>query len=429
MFLFFTQLIGRMVMDRHGHMVGRVHDLTTQFDGIYPPITGLILTTGVLRRHYAVVPWEHVQSNRYNGRVAFQLKDAADELTWSFDAPPATESTIARTILDEQIVDVYNRKVVRVNDVHLLEVESAYRIAHVDVGMRGIVRRLGWQPVVDRAVRLLRPHAVYLTRESLIAWKYVQQLTVHPVKGTIPLALAESELRDIPPADLGEMLVELDPYQRVALFKALEIPVQSQILGELDARFRRELLAELDLQSAVAVLERMPPDEATDTLQDMPRAEVTRLMGAVSVRTAQTLAALLPHHEDSAGGLMTPHCVRVPETATVGEAIALIKAQNEAATFYYVYVVDPQGRLVGVVSFRELLFTTNEVPIRDCMEERPVTVGVHDSAKSVAFTMDKYNFLAIPVVGDDDTLLGIITVDDTLAYAVATAWGDKSGMM
>lgn len=430
MFVYFTQLLGRMVVDRQGRMIGRVCDLAASFEGMYPPITGMLIANGWLRKHYSLVPWEQVQSNRYQGRTVFQLKLAADAVVWSSTVPPATETTLSRTILDEQVVDIYNRKVVRVNDIHLLEVETDYRVAHVDVGLRGIVRRLGWQPVLDRCVRACHPQARYLTHDSLIAWKYIQALTVHPVKGTIPLALAEADLHDIPPADLSEILISLDPYQRVALFKSLDAPTQGEILAELDTRYQRELLAELDLRSAVDVLERMPPDEATDVLQEMPHGEVSRLLAAVSVRTAQTLTALLPHHEDSAGGLMTTQFIRLRDQVTVGEAIEQIKAMTHVAeTIYSAYVVNADGRLVGVTSFRSLLFEPNARPIRDCMDERPVSVRVTDRAKEVAFIMEKYNFLAVPVLDDADALVGIVTVDDILRYVIETAWGTKTGLL
>ncbi|MBI2343764.1 MAG: magnesium transporter [Deltaproteobacteria bacterium] len=430
MFLFYTQLQKRDVIDRHGRWIGWPHDFLINFDGTYPPVTGLIIRTGRLRRQYVVVPWSQIHMTTVHRQEAFQVRLPLESLVFTRHPPIPAEPTLRRNILDQQVVDTYNRKVVRVNDVHLLRVNSSFRIAHVDVGLRGMIRRLGWEKPVDWALHLVHPHARYLTRDGFIAWKYVQPLTINPVVGTIPLAVSQAELDKIPPADLSDILVELDPYQRVALFKSLDSEMQGEILGELEQRFQRELISELDIKTAVDVLERMPADEATDILQEVPRRDRERILGAMSVRKANKLSELLVHEEDSAGGLMTTELIRLQVTCTVGEAIERIKAMHGIAeTLYYTYVVDDQQHLEGVASFRTLLVEPLDRPITEIMGERPIAVRVNDSAKAVAFILDKYNLFAVPVIDDQGILQGIVTVDDILSIAIDAAWGEKSGLM
>lgn len=430
MFNFFTQIMNWDVIDKHGRYVGWPFDLTVDFNGAYPPVTGLTVQRGRFKKEYALFPWNQIHIVKNKNEEVLQLRVSLESIKYSTVIPNIAESTIRRNILDQQVVDTYNRKVVRVNDVHMLRVDSSFRLAHVDVGMRGMVRRLGWESVIDKFLRLFNPHSRYLSREGFIAWKYVQPLAVNPIVGKIPLSVAQSELDNIPPADLSEILEELDILHRTALFKSLDADIQGEILGELDERMRKELIAELDLKTAARVLEIMPADEVTDILQDLPRSERTRFLGSLSSRKAQKLSELLAHHEDSAGGHMTTEFIRLPQSLTVQEAIARIKEQgNVAETVYYAFIVDDERKLQGVVTFRTLLIEPLDAPIAEVMTERPIAVNVNDSAKEVAFVLDKYNLFAVPVVDAENVLQGIITVDDILSLVIEEAWGEKSGLM
>lgn len=430
MFLFFTELHKWDVIDRHGRWIGWPEDLCLDLQGAYPPVTGLVVRSGRVQKRYAVVPWEKVCTAQYEGHTALQIRVSLETLIFAKGRPAISEPTVRRNVLDQQVVDIYNRKVVRVNDVHLLQVDSHFRIAHVDVGLRGMMRRLGWERLVDRVMRWVHPHAHYLTREGFIGWKYVQPLTINPAKGTIPIAVSHKDIAAIPPADLSEILEALDPYQRVALFRSLDAPTKAEILGELDERFVKELIAELDTKTAVAVLDVMPADEATDLLQYVSRRDVRRLLEAMGSRRAQKLSELLAHEEDAAGGLMTTEVIRLPIEATVRDAIEQIKTMSGVAeTIYYAYVVDTEQRLQGVVDFRTLLVESMEKPLKEIMNPRPIAVQLDDSAKEVAFVLEKYNFVAVPVVDEDNGLRGIITVDDVLSIVIEKAYGDKSGLM
>lgn len=430
MFIFYTELSKRDVIDRHGRWAGWPADFLCTMEGPYPALSGLVVRIGRVRRRYALVPWSQVHGGTYQGRPAFQLRVPLESLAYTRETPPHSESSLRHHILDQQVVDVYHRRVVRVNDVHLLQVNGDFRIAHVDVGLRGMVRRLGWEKWMDRLMRVVHPHSRYLTREGFIAWKYVQPLQINPTAGTLAITVAQDDIKAIPPADLSEMLVELDPYQRVALFKSLDPQIQGEILGELDQRFRAELIAELDTKTAVAVLERMPPDEATDVLQSVPRRDADRFLGEMGSSQAQKLSQLLAHHHNTAGGLMTTNFITLPTGSTVNEAIERIKSLTGVAeTIYYAYVVDEAGKLEGVVNFRALLVEPMERPIKEIMDARPATVRVTDSAKEVAFLLDKYNFFAIPVLDERGVLQGIITMDDVLSLVIQAAWGEKSGIM
>ncbi|MBI2346265.1 MAG: magnesium transporter [Deltaproteobacteria bacterium] len=432
MFIYFTELVSHGVYDRHHRWVGRPYDFCIRPRDAYPPTTALLLRRGRWRPSFAHIPWDQVQLIRGNGRQrpAFQLKIALEQLVFQPAEVFAAEFRLRRHVLDQQVVDTFNRKVVRVNDVHLLRVDNDLRVAHVDVGLRGIIRRLGWAPAIDRFVRWFFPNAAYLTHEGFIGWKYIQPLATAPERGTLPLTVPQEELRRIPPADLSEILLDLDPYQRVALFTALDAPMQGNILSEMDLKMQKELIAELDTRTGVEVFERMPEDKAADLLQVLSRREADRILTMMTSRKAKKLSRLLAHKSRSAGGLMTTEFITLPASFTVAEAIEQIKAMTgKAETVYYTYVTDAEQRLEGTVTFRELLVADPQQSITAVMAARPIAVHVNASAKEVAYVLDKYNLFAVPVIDDERVIQGMITIDDVLSLVISETWGKKTGLL
>lgn len=427
MFLFFTEAIKKGIVDKNSRWIGYPCDfLVAPLGDAYPKLSAIIISEGGIFKRYAVIPWESVQ--RTNEQ--FHIKISHEQLEFKKEYFNEPQTTVRQHILDQQVVDTYNRKVVRVNDVHFLKVDNDLHIAHVDIGLRGMVRRLGWQHFIDFGVHLINPHAKYLTHESFLAWKFVQPLSVNPDKGTIQLNVSQSQIKSIPPPDLSQILLELDLYQRAALFRSLDIETQVGIITEMDIKQQKDLLHELDARTSSALFEHMPPDEAADLLGELSRRDADRILTHVGSKKSKKLSTLLAHKSRSAGGLMTTEFITLSNTMTVDDAIKHIKQlQTSAETIYYAFVVDQNNRLEGVVTFKHLLTEPPDRKIIDVMQSKPVSVHVDDSAKEVAYIIDKYNLMAIPVIDHERVLQGIITIDDILSLVIAETWGKKTGLL
>lgn len=426
MFVYFTDLISKDVFDRHGLWLGRPCDFLTELGEPYPPLTAVVISRGKIRKKYCVIPWDQVQQKNAHWIVRTQIESLNYQPEYKRNGYISTK----KDILDQQVVDTFNRKVVRVNDIHFLRVENKLRIAHVDVGLRGLIRRMGWEKIVDSIVRFISPHSTYLCKETLISWKFVQPLTVHPLRGTIQLNVDQGQIKSIPSPDMSEMLVEIDPYVRLALFKSLDRETQIEALSEMDLKQQKELISDLEPKMAVEIIEKMPPDEATDLLGSLSRRHADRLISMMSGRSAKKLSRLISLKADSAGGLMTTEFVTLSDGMTVKEAIDYIKEVNKKVeTIYYAYVLDADSRLIGVVTFKHLLFEDNEKRIADVMIRKPVSININASAKEVAYIIDKYNLVAIPVVDDAQVMQGIITIDDILSVVISETWGKKRGLL
>lgn len=427
MFIFFTEIVRKDVVDRHGRWVGNPCDLVVRFDESYPRAVSLIASRGFLQKTYSIIPWKDVHQTT-NG---FQLKVAIETLITQKSYRDTDFATLRSAVLDQQVVDTLNRKVVRVNDLHFLRVDNDLRLAHVDIGLRGLVRRLGWERIIDGVVRFLYRHASYLTNEAFISWKYVQPLSIQATTGKVQLTVEMEQLKSIPPPDISTMLMELDPYERAALLKTFDVGTQVDIITELELKWQKDLIEELDAHTAVALFERMPADEATDLLAALAKRDSERILGLLSPKKSRELTELSVHEADSAGGLMTTEYIALKEDMTVGEAIDHIRHtefQKKAETIHNAFVIDEGGRLLGGVSFRRLLLEPMETRIGDVMLHKPPAVHVSDSVEEVARAMDKYNLFALPAVDEHGILEGIITVDDVLHVAVDVAWGQRSGL-
>lgn len=426
MFTFFTEIVKRDVVDRHGRWVGRPFDFIARLDEAYPRIATLIIAKGLAPRRYYVIPWKEV----HQSGDRFVLKVPLESLKLEESYRSADVITLRKGILDQQVVDTFNRKLVRVNDLHFLRVDDDLRLAHVDIGLRGLIRRLGWERGVDFGVRMVSRHARYLNDEGLISWKYVQPLSIESATGKIQLTVEMEQLRQIPPSDISSMLMEIDPYQRAALLRALDVQSQVDIITELELKWQREIIEDLDPKTVTRLFEKMPADEATDLLAEMPKRDSDRILALLSAKKAREITELLEHEADSAGGLMTTEFIALREGMTVEQAIDHIRSVEirKAETIHNAFVVDDHERLIGAISFRKLLLEPMEARIADVMQQKPPAVNVKDSIKDVAFEMDKYNLFAVAAVTDDGALEGIITIDDVLHRAVEEAWGKRTGL-
>lgn len=426
MFAYYVDIAARDVHDKHNRRLGRPFDFLVEFGSAYPHFSALVLSRGIFRKEYAVIPWTMIK--KIEPQIVLAI--AEETLIFQKDYLPEGITSVKAQILDQQVVDTYNRKVVRVNDVHLLKLDKDLRIAHVDVSFRALMRRIGWEKMIDMVVRLIYPRARYLTRANLISWKFVQPLEVTTKRGTIHLNVSQDSLSAIPPADFGEIMDELDQPERIALFRSLDFEKQVDLLNELDVSMQKSLIKELDAQLAIDLLERMDPDEAADLLGSLSKVESHRILSMMSTVHARKLRSLLKYESDTAGGLMTTEFISLTPSMSVSDAIERVKhTELHTEMIYYAYILNERGGLEGAVTLKHLLLAHPAANVAEIMVDRPVSASVNDSARDVAFLIDKYDLLAVPVVDEEGTVKGMITVDDILALAIDEAWGEKPGLL
>jgi Mg/Co/Ni transporter MgtE len=285
------------------------------------------------------------------------------------------------------------------------------------VGFRGLVRRMGWEPLVDRAVGLVRREARYLSSDQLVSWKLVQPLDRSP--GRVRMEVAQRLLATLHPADLAEIMEDLDRDQRTVLLARLDVETAADALEEAPPELASQLLEEVAPEKAADILEEMAPDEAADVLEEMPGEARQEVLAAMERPEAREVQELLAYHPDSAGGLMTPDRLQVFPEQTLAEATGELRRRAEELPFVYeLYVVDNAGRLVGYLTLRDLLLHDPAAVVKDVMREPPATVLLEERLRDVAGAAAKYNLMTVPVLDRLGKLHGMVTVDDILSEVV-----------
>jgi Mg/Co/Ni transporter MgtE len=246
----------------------------------------------------------------------------------------------------------------------------------------------------------------YTLADQFIAWKYIQPLSSPDL---LKLKIAQDRLSQIHPADLADIIEDLDIHQRAAVFQSLDIETAAETLEETDPKIQVSLIKELKPEDASDIIEEMSLNEAADLLADLPKHQAEGILSEMEQDIAEDVKELLALPEEKAGGLMTTAFLSYPPTLTVGEALENIRREAEDMDFaYYVYVIDADEHLLGMMSLRELLVSPPEGKLEDFMDTHIVSVNIEEDEKEIANMFAKYGVMAIPVVDDDERMMGVI---------------------
>jgi len=406
---FLSRCIGLPVRDPAGEPLGSIADLIVAIGGKYPPVTGLVVKTDGRR---IFIPWGDVESFEDDGaRLLVRTIDIG-----KFNQR-RHEILLKANLLDKQIVDIEGRKVIRVNDVCLDNVDGRLRLVAVDVGAAGLLRRLG----IEGPFRTIARNLKAGLPERYIDWEDVDPLdsTIASVRLRVPHA----KLAELHPADLASIIEDLAPRDRAGILASLDDEALADAVEQMEPETQVDVLEDLTPERAADILEEMSPDDAADLVADLDQDTRDEILSHMEKDEADELGELLAYAEDTAGGLMTTEFIVVENHLTAGGAIdRLRELEPDAETIYYVYVTDEEHKLVGVISLRDLNVANPETPVRDVMKDEPVAVNVNADQDEVAEVVAHYNLLAVPVVDDNGVLMGIVTVDDALDTVIPPAW-------
>jgi magnesium transporter len=400
------ELLGSTVYDASGVASGRVREvaLTPQEDR--SRVSLLIVKTPAGNR---VLPLTAVSA--INGGIRAST-GAAD---WASADGSEGLLLLSRDLLDQQVIDVHGRKVVRVNDVDFhhdsAQNRSILRVGGVDVGARGAVRRLlkGVVPAVALKVLLLR----IPPRE--IPWDFVDLIETDPAR-RVKLKISHERLAKLHPADIADIVENLAPDEREAVFETLDEGVAAGALEELEPKVQKAVLESLDSGRAADIVEEMEPDAAADLLGDLSDERTEEILVQMQPEERREVTDLLEFKENSAAGRMTTEYIALPVAATAQDAIEAMRTfEGRMENMSTVYLTDSHGTLVGAVPLVKIVLATASTPLLALAQE-PL-ISCHEDAKEKEFAelFDKYNLLTLPVIDEHNHLTGVITPDDVIA--------------
>ncbi len=403
--IYLSQMLGRPVVDSTGDEIGTINDIAIATGEVFPRVTSLAFR-GPDKTPF-MLSWRKYVAEFDGERVLLNVP--APQIRFSYLQPD--EVLLSRDLLNKQIVDTQGMKVVRVNDLKLSESRNQLRLLGAEVGARGILR--GISPALERAAAKLSDVFGRSLPEKLIAWNYMELLDRD--LSQVKLSVTHKRLHELHPADVADIMEQLSASQRARVFEHLDNTQAAETITELEDEFQADVIDDLSERRASDLLAEMDPDDAADIIGDLPYEKAERLLRLMGLEDASAIRGLLGYKEKTAGGIMTPQVTTVTDDMTVQEVIEHLRAvSEEQESIYYIYVVEEDRRLTGVVSLRDLLLAQPETLVADIAERDLFTAGPDDDQEDVADDMSKYDLLALPVIDEAGRLLGIVTVDDAL---------------
>jgi magnesium transporter len=412
---FLSEIIHKPVIDLDGGRVGTLEDLiaTTPSEYVHPKIVGAVIRT---KSGIQIVAYSDLAVLL---APAIPLSRRLTEI--SPYIPGNQDFYLVEDVLDKQIIDTDDVRVVRVNDVELLRVNGSVVATNVDIGALGIFRRVGLENLVRTLAGLVRGH-VY---PVFISWDDVELMPSDRSGASqmVRLKTTRDRISDLHPADLANILSDMNREQSEDFLETLDIEQVADTLEEVEPDLQASLVETMSDERVADILEEMSPDAAADLLAELPEERSEDLLELMDKEEAEDVRKLLSYPVESAGGLMTPDFLAVSPELTAEQAIAHLRENAaEAETLFYVYVTDEIGHLKGVFSLSDLILARPETPVTEFMHKRIVTVEPMDSQEEVARVVARYNLLAVPVLDENDIMLGIVTSDDALDKIIPTAW-------
>jgi magnesium transporter len=402
-FLFLSDMLGKKIIEETGKVIGHVYDITAEFVEPYPLITGLTLGSAQKKKPL-FLSWKNVIDLDENITVAVDSTSKLDVLNMR-----PSELLLRDDLLDKQIVDTDGAKIRRVNDLQFLETQNRLHLVHVDVGLRGLIRRVGLAKVMDVLFQGLFD---YQLSDQLISWKLVQPL-LSPDR--LRLNITQNRLSQIHPADLADILEDLDIKQRNAVFQSLDVETAAEALEETDPKIQVSLINDLNSEEASDIIEEMSLSEAADLLGDLPKAKAEGILNEMEQDIAEDVKELLAHPEREAGGMMTTSYLSFRPQTTVGEAMDVLRSEAaDVDMVYYVYITDDQESLLGVITLRDLILADSGTKLEEIMDERVISLKLDDKDDTIAEHFAKYALTAIPVVDENDRMQGTIIFKNLL---------------
>ncbi len=428
--LYLSELINKPISDPNGRPIGLLGDLVVRLGTDFPPATGFTMRLGGAGRAVApratFLPWSHVAEVSRDG-----LRLASARMDMLPFSRRQGELLLDTDLLDQQVIDIDGRKLVRVNDVQLVSTGRGgadLRLAGIDVGVLGLLRRLGLAGFAQRLERRFG----WSVSDRVIPWEGVEPVDLADLPPelagdgrTAPkhgLQLTHEKLAALHPADVADLVEQLSAPDRATIIRALEAEVAAETLGEMEPEMQADVLEEMSTEDAADIIAELPPDEAADVLAELPAEMVDGLLRELEPDEAQDILELLAYDEDVAGGMMNNNYIALGVNQTAEETMQQLRVlAPPAEEVYYLYVVDTDEHLLGVLSLRDLIVAEPQSRLADSLkQDKEDIVRVPDTMPrdEVIRIIDKYNLLAVPVVNNEDKLLGVITVDDALAAAL-----------
>jgi len=403
--IFFTELLGMPVYDLKHRRIGRVRDAAL-VPLIHPArIDRFLVGAG---SSWLSVRYDQIASISLEGGI--QL---CNEKLYPYHSDEYM-LRMQRDLLDQQIIDVNGRKVVRVNDV-TFEVRRDERdslvVFEIDVGVRSIFRRVVQGVMPPKWIRWMQSPIA----PNSIRWEFCNIVEADPLR-RLRLNISHDRLELLHPADLADIVEELGPAEREAIIGTLDSEVAAEALSEIDPKMQANILEGLEPEVAADIVEEMSPDQAADALGELEDETSEEILEEMESEPVEDVRELMEYDEGTAGGMMNTEAILFPAETTLDEALKRLRDHEDLLESTHVlFLTGPGEKITGAVPLARLFLADGGTQLGELAVERLIATNPSEKKNRVAELFDKYNLLALPVLEEDGTLAGVITADDIIA--------------
>ncbi|MGI6310744.1 MAG: magnesium transporter [Bacteroidales bacterium] len=405
---YLSGITGKEVFGSDGDVIGVIRDLMVnavpsgQNDPNQQMITGIKLKIGKETKLYSFTTFRVVKVRENINVTCYDLIElSSQEISEGL--------LLAENIQDKQIVDLNGRKLVRVNDVRLATLPTGTFAVAVDIGISGLLRRIGILVPMQRVLSLFRINIP----SKYILWDDVQAIDFSNLN--IKLSKSYAKLHTLHPSDLADILEDLGKKSSTSVFSALDEEKAADVLEEMETDTQVHIIESLPVDKAADVLEKMPADEAADILDEIENEKAELLLNEMDSELSQEVRELLEYPDHLAGGLMTTDVLSFRPELTVDDVIRELRIKKpEPSELYTLFVTEGDDRLAGVFSLSDLIIAEPETVLSELMKSDPVFLYDDQRIDDIAEIISKYNLLAVPVVDRENMLQGMVVVDDVI---------------
>jgi sporulation protein YlmC with PRC-barrel domain len=402
-----TALLGTPVTDAKGQMRGRLKDVAVATGPDGGSVAGLVIKT---RDGLRLVPAQEVMETP-TGTLELRSVEALTPLK-----DESNSLLLQRDLVDRQIIDINGRKVVRVNDVDLewtgQSAAHTLCVAEVEVGLRGAFRRV-FKGVLPRA-RLESVSRKF--RARAIPWQFVDVIEPDTAR-RVKLRIEHERLAEIHPSELADILEDLAPAEREAIFTSLDEEVAAETLEEVEPKLQKALLEKLDEERIADIVEEMDPGAAADLLSELPEERSDAILEEMEPEERQEVAELLEFDEDSAAGCMTTDFVYLGVDAAVAQAVQALRSfDGDPESVTEVFLLDEKRVLRGAVPLARLVMAQPETRLNVLSDARVISCPADTHQNELAEIFDKYNLHALPVVDSQNRMVGVVQAEQVISF-------------
>lgn len=400
---FFSKILYKEVHNISGQVIGKLNDLILDFNQDKPTVIYMQISNGRKSFYISADALDILREKKEK----YYIKINSESI--SIKLPSEKDIFLAKDFLDKQIVDINGKKVERVNDVRLGIINNKWQLVAVDIGTRGLLRRLG----IEYPFIIFSGALKYQLRNKLIIWDNVQPLS-NGIEN-LRLHFPANKIETLHSADIADIIEDLDNKNRDILFNSLNNQKAAEVFEEIETDVQVNLLRSMSDKKASDILEIMPSDEVADIFEEIEEDRAEKLLAQMNAESQGEIRELMEYEKETIGSIMSKDFITFLPDITVSGALNWIQMNiSEEEESYYIYVINDNNNLLGVIPLFLLITSNKDTKLYNIITAKPKSISDVDTIDDALKILEKYNLVSLPVLDENNSLIGIISLNDII---------------